>query len=257
MPPVLGPASPSKMRLKSRAGAIGTARTPSHSASNDSSSPTEKLLDTGGTRRHGRTAPVRLPRPVLLRRSGSRRRSLQRRVRLLGVLGDGDALAGGEPVGLDHHAGLASSLGGHSLLQRRHCSPAGGGHARRSIASLANAFEPSSWRRRRVGPKRRQPRSASASTSPPRAAPRGRRRQLDALVSDGGNEPGVCPRRRRPAPARPARSRRCPVRTATPVSGVTRERPHERVLATTAPTTRTLRSQRRDELVHADRRSVS
>ena len=45
MPPVLGPVSPSPMRLKSRAGASGSARSPSHSASTDSSSPLEELLD--------------------------------------------------------------------------------------------------------------------------------------------------------------------------------------------------------------------
>ena len=39
MPPVFGPVSPSPMRLKSRAGASGSARSPSHSASTDSSSP--------------------------------------------------------------------------------------------------------------------------------------------------------------------------------------------------------------------------
>ena len=39
MPPVLGPASPSPMRLKSWAGARGTARVPSHTTSSDSSGP--------------------------------------------------------------------------------------------------------------------------------------------------------------------------------------------------------------------------
>ena len=40
MPPVFGPVSPSPIRLKSRAGASGTAPTPSHSASSESSGPT-------------------------------------------------------------------------------------------------------------------------------------------------------------------------------------------------------------------------
>jgi hypothetical protein len=39
IPPVFGPSSPSKMRLLSCAGAIGIARSPSHSASSDSSLP--------------------------------------------------------------------------------------------------------------------------------------------------------------------------------------------------------------------------
>ena len=39
MPPVLGPVSPSPTRLKSCAGARGTARVPSHTTSSDSSGP--------------------------------------------------------------------------------------------------------------------------------------------------------------------------------------------------------------------------
>jgi hypothetical protein len=39
MPPVLGPVSPSPIRLKSCAGARGTARRPSHTTSSDSSGP--------------------------------------------------------------------------------------------------------------------------------------------------------------------------------------------------------------------------
>ena len=45
IPPVLGPVSPSPMRLKSRAGASGSARSPSHSASSGELAAVEELLD--------------------------------------------------------------------------------------------------------------------------------------------------------------------------------------------------------------------
>ena len=100
MPPVLGPVSPSPMRLKSRAGASGSARSPSHSASTDSSSP----------RRNSSTSDrVVAEAPLLDHRH-------QRGVRLRLVLGDHHALAGREPVGLDHRG-----VGGdrrHPLLDR-------------------------------------------------------------------------------------------------------------------------------------------
>ena len=48
MPPVLGPVSPSPMRLKSRAGASGRALTPSQSASTDSSTPSRNSSTTTG-----------------------------------------------------------------------------------------------------------------------------------------------------------------------------------------------------------------
>ena len=54
----------------------------------------------------------------------------QRGLRLLGVVGHRHALAGGEPVGLDHHAGSASSpTASIPSLQRAHVTPAGGRHA--------------------------------------------------------------------------------------------------------------------------------
>ena len=48
MPPVFGPVSPSPMRLKSRAGASGTARSPSQSASTESSTPSRNSSTTTG-----------------------------------------------------------------------------------------------------------------------------------------------------------------------------------------------------------------
>ena len=72
MPPVLGPVSPSPMRLKSRAGASGSARSPSQSASTESSSPTQQLLHQHRVvaeaalleHRHQRGARLRLVRAI-------------------------------------------------------------------------------------------------------------------------------------------------------------------------------------------------
>ena len=112
MPPVLGPVSPSPMRLKSRAGASGSARSPVAQREHRQLVALEELLD-----QHGVVAEA----PLLEHRH-------ERRVRLRLVLGDHDALAGREPVGLDHRG-----VGGdrrHALLDRAHDPVPAGRHAR-------------------------------------------------------------------------------------------------------------------------------
>ena len=72
------------MRLKSRAGASGSARSPSHSASTDSSTPSRNSSTTTGA------SPKRCADEHVL----------ERRPRLVLVGGDHDALARRQPVGL-------------------------------------------------------------------------------------------------------------------------------------------------------------
>ena len=111
MPPVLGPRSPSKIRLKSRAGAIAIARSPSHSAT-AKAPPDEMLLDE---HRVGLEA-------------APDEQALERCARLAGVGGDEhDALARREPVGLDH-SGIAGDRV-HALLDALSTRPRGGRHA--------------------------------------------------------------------------------------------------------------------------------
>ena len=59
MPPVLGPASPSPTRLKSWAGASGTARWPSHTARTDSSGPVRPSSITSVRPASPKAAPER------------------------------------------------------------------------------------------------------------------------------------------------------------------------------------------------------
>ena len=80
MPPVFGPSSPSKARLKSCAGARATARAPSHTASSETSGPSSSSSMTSGPSNAAAAAT---------------------RVQLLGRPADEHALARCEPVGLD------------------------------------------------------------------------------------------------------------------------------------------------------------
>ena len=86
MPPVLGPWSPSKTRLWSCAEASGIAVSPSQSAKNEASSPARNSSTTT-------SAPASpSPPPNIMSIAASASATLG---------GDHDALAGGEPVGLD------------------------------------------------------------------------------------------------------------------------------------------------------------
>ena len=88
MPPVLGPVSPSPTRLKSWAGASGTARVPSHTREHRQLGPGQALLDHDPCGRRRRTRAGQLGPHVVV--------GLGQR------LGDEHALARGQPVGLHH-----------------------------------------------------------------------------------------------------------------------------------------------------------
>ena len=88
MPPVFGPLSPSKARLWSCAPTSGSACSPSQSAKKLASSPSMNSSITT----EAPAAPKRLP-------DSMSRAAVDR---LLDRLGHDHALAGGEPVGLDH-----------------------------------------------------------------------------------------------------------------------------------------------------------
>ena len=108
MPPVLGPESPSPMRLKSRAGASGSARSPSQRASSESSSPSRNSSTTTGWSPKRRSTSI----------------ASQRGARLVLVARDHDALAGRQPVGLEHR-GVALDRG-HAVLDGLHHAVARG-----------------------------------------------------------------------------------------------------------------------------------
>ena len=181
--PCSGPVSPSPMRLKSRAGASGSARSPSHSASSDSSSPSRNSSTTTGC------SPKR--------RSTSISSSAARASRL--VRGDHDALAGGQAVGLDHRrvardrgharldvvttacAAVGTPAASHDLLRvRLRALEARGGRPRpeaRDAGGRARVGEPGDERRLRarhheVDARRARPRAPSTSSARGRAAAR-------------------------------------------------------------------------------------
>ncbi len=101
MPPVLGPRSPSKARLWSCAETSGSAVSPSHSAKKRRLLAVEELLDD--ELRAGRAQAAAEDHVDRRLRLGDRRR-------------DDDALAGGEPVRLDHDGRAARA---HIGLRRR------------------------------------------------------------------------------------------------------------------------------------------
>ena len=197
MPPVLGPVSPSPMRLKSRAGASGSARSPSQSASTDSSSP----------RRNSSTSTGWSPK----RRSSSIATSAACASRL--VLRDHDALARREAVGLDHGGVGVDRL--QPLVDRAHDPVAAGRHAGRLHHLLGvdlRALEP---RGLAPGPKH------GHRGGPQRVDEPGDERRLrpdddevDARVDRRAGQRARGRRRRRRAPPPPRGSRRCRARTA-------------------------------------------
>ena len=165
MPPVLGPVSPSPTRLWSWAGASGTARSPSHTASSDSSGPDEALLD------HDRAAGV----------AEGRARQLGPHV-VLGLgqrLGDEHALARGQAVGLDH-------VGRRQRARGRRAARLGVGEGavsgrwarrRRRAPPSSTPSSPPAGRRRPRGRTRGGPGPAAGRPGRRPAAPRGRSRR--------------------------------------------------------------------------------
>ena len=185
MPPVFGPVSPSPMRLKSCAGAIGTARSPSHSASSDSSSPSRN--SSTSTR-----APA----------SPKRRSTKKSRSACLGLggrLGDDHSLAGGEAVRLQH-GGVGGAVHlGLRLLVRGELDPGRGRHARLAHQLLRErlaALDPRG--RGRAGRTPAGPRASSASTTPATSGASGPTTVRSALLL---RSPGARSRRR-PRPRR-------------------------------------------------------
>ena len=195
MPPVFGPVSPSPIRLKSCAGAIGIARSPSHSASSDSSSPSRN----SSTSTRAPASPKR--------RSTKKSRSAA--LRLGGRLGDDHALARGEAVGLQHrgvggavHLRLGLLVGGelhprrgrhagllHQLLRERLAAldPRGRGARAERAQALGLERVHDAGDERRLGPDhgqvdllarrpaarcRRRPRPPRRSSARPRRCPR-------------------------------------------------------------------------------------
>ena len=160
MPPVLGPVSPSPTRLKSCAGASGDDGRAVGEAEQRDLRPVEVLLDDD--------------RPPGLAR--------QRRAwasACAAVVGDDDALAGGEPVVLDDVRGAERVERVRDLgSRRRRRGPSAVGTPAAAMTSLAKALLPSSRaaaaRRAEAGdarPRARRPRRRRP------AAPRGRRRR--------------------------------------------------------------------------------
>ena len=157
MPPVFGPVSPSPTRLKSCAGASGTAASvsPLQSTSNDSSgprSPSSMTTRAPGCRRTPppRGSSARRPRPRGATRSRGRpsppraRRSSRRRARR----------------GCARNASAASS----SPAPNDACIAVG--TPAPSSSSFIQRFEPSRRAPASVGPKARRPRAVTASTTP-------------------------------------------------------------------------------------------
>ena len=150
MPPVLGPVSPSPMRLKSCAGARATAR---------------RRRRPPAATAPGRSCPPRSPRCGRRRRT-PRRPTWPARPRASSSVGDEHALAGRQAVGLDH------PRSGQRLeeLERRlgvgEGAVAGGRHARRLEHLLhprLRALEPGAVG---SGAEHQRPAARSSSASP-------------------------------------------------------------------------------------------
>ena len=211
MPPVFGPVSPSPMRLKSRAGASGSADTPSQSASTDSSTPSRNSSTTTGA------SPKRWPDEHVG----------QRRARLVLAGRDHDALARREPVGLQRD-GIARDRG-EPVLDGADDRVVGGrdagrGHDLLGVGLRALELGGVGDRTERGG--RPPPRSGRRSPRP--AAPPARRRR------------GRCRRRRSPRGRRRRRTAprrgRCPrCRASSSTSGDCGERSSARTIACSRP----------------------
>ena len=147
MPPVFGPASPSPTRLKSCAGSSGTARAAVAHREQRHLGTGQVLLD------QHRVPAVEHGQRVL---DGRRP-----------VVGDDDALAGGQTVVLDHIRRAAAGqrvvdLGRRSVT----LTAAAVGTPAAAITSLAKAFDPSIRAAAAFGPKTAMPARRSSSAAP-------------------------------------------------------------------------------------------
>ena len=200
MPPVFGPSSPSKIRLKSWAGSIGTTAVPSLSAKSETSGPSRYSSTTtcshvaawasASTRSVVTTTPLPAARPSSLTTYG----------------------------GPNASRAAATSSG---VLQSRASAV---GTPAAAITSLANAFDPSSRAAAPDGPKQAMPAAVTASATPatsgasgptttrstPSSRRPGRRRpapDIGSTVVEGGDgrDARGCPARRAPR-RRPGRA---------------------------------------------------
>ena len=235
---MFGPVSPSPIRLKSRAGASGSARLAVAQREHRQLVAVEELLDD-----HGLVAEAALDQHRLERGAG-----------LALVRGDHDALARGQAVGLDHgriagdrgHPGLDSRVttacaavgtpaASHDLLRvRLRALQARGGRERaRSSATPAAAQrvgEPGDERRLRADHDSSTPAAAAARRAPSVA------RRATSSAPASRRMPGVAGRAQHLRALRRAQ----------------RARARARARARREPTTRTA-SQRGDEVVDRDR----
>ncbi len=206
MPPVLGPASPSYARLKSCAGASGSAASgsPLQTTSNESSGPARPSSITSVRPASPNASPERYDAHGVAR-VGER-------------LGDDDALARGETVGL-HHVGRGELLEvrerGVVLVDAEGAVACGGdpGLGERVLHPGLRPLEPRArgCRARSSGdhvpaPRRRRRRRAAPRARPPRGRRRGRRR----AAPPGPDRPGRWGSRARSRRSRGCRARRTP-----------------------------------------------
>ena len=137
------------------------------------------------------------------------------RLRLVG--GDDHPLAGGQPVGLDHHRIAGDRV--HPRGDVAHHRVGRRGHAGGDHHLLAERLRPLQASRRRPGPEAADAGGGEriADARPP-AAPRGRpRRGRSARARRARRPPPDRPDRARGPGSQPRpRSRRCPARTAPP-----------------------------------------
>ena len=200
MPPVLGPWSPSQMRLWS-CGAASARRAPVREDEHETSSPSRNSsTTTRGPRRRTRAAPCSARSP---RRPPS-------------SVANTTALAGGEAVGLHHlrRALLAAERArGGGVLERAKRAV---GMPWRRHQSFANALLPSIARAARAGPNTARPalRSAigePAPAAPPARRPRGRSRSARAKPHEPSTSSTAraTQRARRAMPALPGAAKSC------------------------------------------------
>ena len=142
MPPVLGPSSPSKIRLKSCAGSIGTTVVPSLRANNETSGPSRY------------SSTITSPHVAACSRAAARSDVTM------------TPLPAARPSSLTTYGGPNASRAAATSSAVRHSRAAAVGTPAAVITSLAKAFEPSSWAAARDGPKQRMPAAVTASATP-------------------------------------------------------------------------------------------
>ena len=171
MPPVLGPVSPSPTRLKSCAGASGTARVPSQMASTDSSGP-------------ARPSSITTVRPASP--NDSRRASCARRPPPRPVARSRGRLARRQPVGLDHPGTGQRPQEAEGCGCAGEAAVTGGGVTAAASRSFIHALDPSSRFPSAPGPKTSRPAPRKRSARPSTNGASGPTTNRSASTSSGG-----------------------------------------------------------------------